>query len=78
MAVMVCLAPSCRVCCFFGIQAASTMFGYAKGELEGKNVSVLMPQPFSGRHNTYLQHYLNTEEPRILNKLQYVVALDKV
>ncbi len=24
---------------------------YDKGELEQKNVSCLMPQPFSGRHN---------------------------
>ena len=54
------------------------MFAFSKGELDGKNVSILMPQPFSGRHNSYLQNYLNTEEPRILNKLQRVVALDKV
>lgn len=27
------------------------IFGYDKGELENKNVSCLMPQPFSGRHN---------------------------
>ena len=32
-------------------RAASELFGYGKGELEGKNVSTLMPQPFSGRHN---------------------------
>lgn len=24
---------------------------YEKGELEQKNISCLMPQPFSGRHN---------------------------
>lgn len=32
-------------------RAAFELFGYGKGELEGKNVSTLMPQPFSGRHN---------------------------
>lgn len=31
------------------------MFGYLKGELEGKNVSVLMPQPWSSRHESFLQ-----------------------
>jgi hypothetical protein len=36
------------------------MLGYAKGELEGKNVSCLMPQPFAGRHNGYLRNYTNT------------------
>ncbi len=25
---------------------AYTLFGYNKGELEGKNVAILMPQPF--------------------------------
>ena len=34
--------------------AANTMFGYPKGELESKNVSCLMPQPFSGRHNGWV------------------------
>jgi len=33
---------------------------YKRGELEGKNVSCLMPQPFSGRHNTYLSNYVET------------------
>ncbi len=33
---------------------------YKKGDLEGKNVSVLMPQPFSQRHNTFLKNYIIT------------------
>lgn len=36
------------------------MFGYKKGELEGKNISILMPQPFSQRHNGYLRNYITT------------------
>lgn len=31
---------------------------YKKGELEGNNVSILMPQPFSGRHDSYLANYV--------------------
>jgi PAS domain S-box-containing protein len=46
------------------IQMANKMlqqqYGYKKGELEGKNVSILMPNPFSGRHNSYLRNYLTT------------------
>ncbi len=41
-----------------------TMYGYKRGEIDGKNVSILIPQPFSGRHNTYLRNYLTTGEPR--------------
>ena len=36
------------------------MFGYKKGELEGKNVSILMPSPFNQRHNGYLRNYITT------------------
>ncbi len=45
--------PVCfhRSCC----QAVQSVFGYAKAELEGANISLLMPQPFSQRHNGYLQ-----------------------
>ena len=34
------------------------MWGYKRGELEAKNVSVLMPQPFSGKHNMYMRNYI--------------------
>lgn len=54
------------------------MFGYGKGELEGKNISCLMPQPFSGRHNGYLQRYTSTGEARILDSKRHVVGLHKV
>ncbi|KAI8467685.1 MAG: hypothetical protein J3K34DRAFT_523567 [Monoraphidium minutum] len=58
-------------------KAAYEKFQYLKGELESKNVSCLMPQPFSGRHNGYLSHYVNTGEPRILNVNQAVVGITK-
>ncbi|WIA37851.1 hypothetical protein OEZ86_014704 [Tetradesmus obliquus] len=53
------------------------MFGYRKGELEGKNVSLLMPQPYSGRHNGYLRNFQTTGQPKILDKTQEMVALHK-
>jgi len=43
------------------------MFGYKKGEIEGKNVSLLMPQPFSNKHNSFLRNYTTTGKAKILN-----------
>eukprot|EP00201_Polytomella_parva_P019094 CAMPEP_0175050600 /NCGR_PEP_ID=MMETSP0052_2-20121109/7345_1 /TAXON_ID=51329 ORGANISM="Polytomella parva, Strain SAG 63-3" /NCGR_SAMPLE_ID=MMETSP0052_2 /ASSEMBLY_ACC=CAM_ASM_000194 /LENGTH=1178 /DNA_ID=CAMNT_0016314813 /DNA_START=883 /DNA_END=4416 /DNA_ORIENTATION=- len=56
---------------------AYSMLGYNKGELEGKNVSMTMPPPFSQRHDSYLRNYLNTGEEKVMNRLNEVVALHK-
>lgn len=40
--------------------------GYKKGELEGKNVSILMPPPYSTRHNGYMKAYQTGGAPRPL------------
>jgi len=40
---------------------------YKKGELNGKNVSMIMPAPFSQRHNSYLRNYVNTGKGKILD-----------
>eukprot|EP00775_Hariotina_reticulata_P003511 gene3511-3781_t len=53
------------------------MLGYDKGELEGKNVSCLMPMPFSTRHNSWLQRHATTGKNHILNSMRQVVALHK-
>ncbi|GLC68270.1 hypothetical protein PLESTF_000670100 [Pleodorina starrii] len=58
-------------------QTVQKTFGYAKAELEGANVSILMPQPFSQRHAGYLQRYVSTGEPHILDSVREVVALHK-
>eukprot|EP00775_Hariotina_reticulata_P007054 gene7054-7268_t len=57
--------------------AVFNMFGYGKGELEGKNVSVLMPQPFSSHHNQFLQRFVTTGVPHIVNMTRPMVALHK-
>eukprot|EP00201_Polytomella_parva_P010619 CAMPEP_0175065308 /NCGR_PEP_ID=MMETSP0052_2-20121109/15845_1 /TAXON_ID=51329 ORGANISM="Polytomella parva, Strain SAG 63-3" /NCGR_SAMPLE_ID=MMETSP0052_2 /ASSEMBLY_ACC=CAM_ASM_000194 /LENGTH=1112 /DNA_ID=CAMNT_0016331813 /DNA_START=820 /DNA_END=4155 /DNA_ORIENTATION=- len=56
---------------------AYQVLGYSKGELEGKNVSVMLPPPFSQRHDMYIKRYLATGEERVLNRINYVVALHK-
>ncbi|KAG2443454.1 hypothetical protein HXX76_001811 [Chlamydomonas incerta] len=58
-------------------QAVQKVFGYPKAELEGANVALLMPQPFSQRHPSYLTRYVNGGEPHILDTVREVVALHK-
>ncbi|GAB4813125.1 hypothetical protein N2152v2_000171 [Parachlorella kessleri] len=39
---------------------ALELFGYKQGELERKNVRVLMPPPYSAQHNQYIHRYKKT------------------
>ncbi|RAU21645.1 diguanylate cyclase [Paramagnetospirillum kuznetsovii] len=43
------------------------IFGYSLSELIGGNVSVLMPEPDSGRHDGYIRKYLETGVGTIIN-----------
>ena len=46
--------------------AAVRMFGYQISETVGKNVNMLMPNPWRDQHDAYLQRYLKTGEARII------------
>ena len=55
--------------------ATSAMFGYAAEELEGQNVSMLMPAPFRQEHDYYMKKYLETGRAKIIGIGREVTGL---
>jgi len=54
--------------------AAVRQFGWEPGEVIGKNVSMLMPDPYRTQHDGYLARYMTTGERRIIGIGRVVVG----
>ena len=46
--------------------ATERLFGYKKEEIIGRNISMLMPQPYRARHDDYVRNYLRSGVKRII------------
>lgn len=57
--------------------SAERMFIWRPAEVIGRNISMLMPQPFRDQHDSYLQRYLRTGEKRIIGIGRIVVGQRK-
>jgi len=57
--------------------AAERLFGHSAQEAIGQNISILMPEPDSSRHDRYVERYIRTGERRIIGLGRVVIGLRK-
>ncbi|MDH5750599.1 MAG: ATP-binding protein, partial [Rhodospirillales bacterium] len=57
--------------------AAENIFGYRSHEVIGKNVKMLMPEPYHSQHDGYLLKFMTTGEKKIIGKSREVEGLRK-
>lgn len=56
---------------------AENIFAYTANEVTGKNVNILMPEPYKSQHDQYLKHYLETGEKKIIGIGREAIGLRK-
>jgi len=56
---------------------AEQLFGYSQNDVMGKNVNMLMPNPYAAEHNGYLEGYLSTGVKKIIGMTRELKGLKK-
>jgi PAS domain S-box-containing protein len=56
---------------------AEKIFGYSAKEVIGKNINMLMPQPYQSEHDGYMQSYQETGEAKIIGLKREIWGLRK-
>lgn len=56
---------------------AQKLFGYNLDEVIGKNIKMLMPEPYREEHDDYMENYLDTGERKIIGIGREVTGLRK-
>lgn len=57
--------------------SACKIFGYLEQEVIGRNINILMPEPFKSAHDDYIQNYLLTGIARIVGTGREVIGRKK-
>jgi PAS domain S-box-containing protein len=66
-----------RGCVVLFNQSAERIFGYKAEEIIGRKVNALMAEPYAAEHDTYIERYEQTGEPRAIGKIRTVTARKK-
>lgn len=56
---------------------AERVFGFAMKEVVGRNIKMLMPEPYHGQHDDYLHRYVSSGARRVLGTTREVIGQRK-